>query len=147
MKIVFSGSRDYRFGSLEETNINNLMDLLYSKYLNLDIHVGDCTGVDSIILNWYNNHQLNNTITIYFADKNKFSVYNGSKILCSDWKIDGLAAGPIRNKTMLSCNPDMVILIHHSLNTSKGTLNMSKISKSIKIRLLFNPATDILATI
>lgn len=48
----------------------------------------------------------------------------------ADWKTYGRAAGPIRNRQMLTCGqPDLVLAFHDALEISKGTANMVKIAR------------------
>lgn len=43
----------------------------------------------------------------------------------ADWAAYGRAAGPIRNKQMLTeGQPDLVVAFHDDLESSKGTMNM-----------------------
>lgn len=41
----------------------------------------------------------------------------------ANWDTYGKSAGPIRNREMLDCKPDLVIGFHRSIWTSKGTLD------------------------
>lgn len=41
----------------------------------------------------------------------------------ADWEKYGRAAGPIRNREMLSLCPDLVLAFHDDLNPSRGTKN------------------------
>lgn len=46
------------------------------------------------------------------------------------WERFGRAAGPIRNRAMLThCHPDLVIYFHHNLAASKGTRDMTELAR------------------
>ena len=52
----------------------------------------------------------------------------------ADWEQYGRAAGPIRNKEMLTeGKPDLVLAFHENIEKSKGTKNMIKIAQKAGI--------------
>lgn len=53
-----------------------------------------------------------------------------------DWLKYGKGAGPVRNRLMLSQNPDLVIAFHNDLNQSRGTLNCIKQARTKKRRII-----------
>lgn len=52
------------------------------------------------------------------------------------WEFYGKAAGPIRNKAMLSENPEAVFAFHNDIVNSKGTKNMIKQAEEAGIKLI-----------
>lgn len=48
----------------------------------------------------------------------------------AEWKRYGRAAGPIRNRAMLSYRPDLVLAFHPDLNESRGTRDMVNQAKN-----------------
>ncbi len=57
----------------------------------------------------------------------------------AEWSKLGLAAGPVRNKTMLyDANPDIVYAFHSDIEQSKGTKNMVKQAqkKGVKVVII-----------
>jgi hypothetical protein len=66
-----------------------------------------------------------------------------SEIECpAKWEEHGKAAGPIRNRQMLTHKPAMVIAFHNDIQKSKGTKDMITAAKDagIPIRLVSTPA-------
>jgi hypothetical protein len=52
------------------------------------------------------------------------------KVFSANWEKHGLAAGPIRNRQMLTeGKPDLVIAFHENIEKSKGTKNMLELAK------------------
>lgn len=52
----------------------------------------------------------------------------------ADWKRYGRAAGPVRNREMLTKGkPDRVIAFHKDITRSKGTLDMMRVAHKSKI--------------
>lgn len=61
----------------------------------------------------------------------EIAVYLDIKQTCclADWETHGLAAGPIRNRYMLTYKPDLVIAFHDNIDKSKGTKDMVKAAR------------------
>lgn len=55
----------------------------------------------------------------------------------ADWRHLGNAAGPVRNRSMLARNPDLVLAFHHNLAESRGTADMVRIARAagVEVRL------------
>lgn len=51
----------------------------------------------------------------------------------ADWDNHGRAAGPIRNVKMLAAKPDHVIAFHDSIESSKGTGHMIRITRAAEV--------------
>ncbi len=51
----------------------------------------------------------------------------------ADWVNLGRAAGPIRNRSMLARDPDLVLAFHENLDRSKGTADMIRIAREIQV--------------
>lgn len=57
----------------------------------------------------------------------------------ANWAKHGKAAGPIRNKLMLSLEPDLVLAFHPDLTQSKGTKNMCEQAAQAGVKVhIFN---------
>lgn len=101
-----------------DRNWNNVavMDIYLGAYIDKSfdkIIEGGCKGADVMARNW--------------AIKNGV----GYEEYPADWSQFGSAAGPIRNKKMLSeGKPDFVIAFHNNIQQSSGTKNM--INQSLK---------------
>lgn len=54
----------------------------------------------------------------------------------ADWARMGRAAGPLRNRAMLSRNPDLVLAFHDNLAASKGTLDMVRAAREAEVRVI-----------
>jgi hypothetical protein len=97
MMIVVCGDRFWT----DKTAIENRLKCLNQQE---DVVItGGCRGVDTITNNIAK--KLNLMCVVVDADWNKF----------------GKSAGPIRNRKMLSMNPDLVIAFHNDIESSKGT--------------------------
>lgn len=57
----------------------------------------------------------------------------------ADWAHLGKPAGPMRNITMLSKEPDMVVAFHRSFNASKGTKHMVGIARAAGVQVHIFP--------
>ena len=53
------------------------------------------------------------------------------------WNFHSHGAGPIRNRMMLSLDPDLVIAFHWDLNDSKGTKNCYEQAQKLGIKTAF----------
>jgi len=109
MMVVVCGDRLWNDEKTIETRLN---------LLNPQEHVivtGGCRGADTIA----------NTV----AKKLKFMTV----VIDADWKQFGRSAGPIRNRKMLSMNPDLVLAFHNDFDNSKGTRDCVTEAKRRKI--------------
>ncbi len=79
--------------------------------------MGDCSGVDRLVVNYCIERRIPYTI---FEAKD-------------DWKVYGLAAGPMRNERMIKGTR---WLIAFPDKDSRGTVNAIKIAKRLKINHL-----------
>lgn len=110
MKILVCGDRTWSFPEI----IRKTLDL-YKTLHEIEIIEGDCTGADRIAGQWAQQHQV--PLHVYPADWSK-----------------GLAAGPIRNRQMLTeGQPDLVLAFHDHIVQSKGTKNMVTQAQKAKI--------------
>jgi hypothetical protein len=55
--------------------------------------------------------------------------------LWANWERDGKAAGPIRNRKMLSMKPDLVLAFHEDLSKSKGTADTVREAQRLGIKV------------
>lgn len=109
MRIIFCGDRNWVDRVVIEDVIKSLPE-------NTTVITGDCRGADTIARDLSRKHGL---IT---------DVYR------ANWYAFGKSAGPIRNLEMLEQGqPDMVYAFHDNVHRSKGTKNMIKLSKNLKI--------------
>ena len=99
MRYIICGDRNWK----EELVIS-----LYIHHLPRDSYIitGGCRGADNMA--------------------NSARLRNGMKgeVCKADWTKYGNSAGPIRNKHMLSLNPDLVVAFHDDIENSKGTKDM-----------------------
>lgn len=62
----------------------------------------------------------------------------------ADWATYGRAAGPIRNKQMLTeGQPDLVVAFHDDLENSKGTMNMISQARKAGVPVQIHPKETI----
>lgn len=119
MRILVCGGRDY----LDYITLSKTLDELVSKAADIDDVVviqGGATGAD-------------------FLAKVYCYCHNGgwSGLRCdeykADWKTNGKAAGPIRNKRMLvEGEPDLVV----ACKGGRGTANMVQLAKDAGVEVL-----------
>ncbi|MBK1973014.1 DUF2493 domain-containing protein [Campylobacter sp. TTU-622] len=116
MKLLVCGGRDYK----DIERFNKEMDNIFSLYQNqIDTIIeGGASGADNMAKN--------------YALKNKINLIE----VKANWQHFGKAAGPIRNKKMLSMldNNDCVLAFWNGI--SKGTKNMIKIAKDKNITVI-----------
>lgn len=104
MKIIVCGGRDYENFEVVES----ILDKIHKKHVISTLIEGGCRGADSLAAIWANNNGVN-------------------RITChANWQFHGNKAGPIRNKFMLSLNPDGII----AFGGGKGTGNMLHLARS-----------------
>jgi len=103
MKFLVTGSRNWINGKVIEKRLNKL------SYKDILIH-GDAKGADRIAAKIWHEMWGEGYTRPYPAE----------------WAKYGKSAGPIRNRQMLSENPDieLVIAFNENISVSKGTLNM-----------------------
>lgn len=87
------------------------LDIVLTAFLRqspkLQIITGECRGVDTFAAQWARDNNV------------------PYKIFPADWRKFGRAAGPIRNKQMLTeGKPDLVVACHPDLTNSECTRNM-----------------------
>lgn len=104
----FSGSRDF-------TNYEYVSNVIkhYLPYIT-KIHVGDAKGVDSLVVRFCSENNIN--YQIFKADWNKY----------------GKGAGPIRNRELINGTS---ILIAFPSNNSKGTISAINIANELNINV------------
>lgn len=109
MRVLVCGGRDYKdYQKVEET-----LDTIKKDNNILEIIHGDATGADSCAKMWA------------IANKQPQHSYP------AEWEVYGKPAGMIRNRAMLSLNPDLVI----AFPGGKGTANMVKIAREANIEV------------
>lgn len=109
-RIIIAGSRTWA----DSAPINELVHQL-DKHNDVII-TGGATGVDSIA------HAI--ALGLGFE----------TMVFTADWKKHGRAAGPIRNKDMLTIGkPDKIFVFHNDLKNSKGTRNLALQAIGMKI--------------
>lgn len=106
-KVLVCGGRDYQnrdilFRILDASNADRPIDLI--------IH-GAARGADSLAQAWADNRGVR---CLQFP---------------ADWKTDGKAAGPIRNRRMLLEGPDLVL----AFPGGKGTADMKKQARKMGV--------------
>lgn len=119
--LLVTGDRNYNNLSLikkffEEEIINTYSHNQY------DFVHGGCRGAD--------------LLTAEVAERFGYELLGKS----ADWQKYGRAAGPIRNKEMVSMLPAVVMIFHNDLINSKGTKNcLIELGKMIKNNPNYNP--------
>ena len=111
--LIVSGDRNYNnIDVINDTFVNISKTYLPTEYTFIN---GGCKGAD--------------LLTEKIAKK-----YNYKSIkFPADWKKYGLGAGPIRNAEMLKLNPELVLIFHDNLSSSKGTRNfITQLYKKMK---------------
>ncbi|EKQ0671028.1 DUF2493 domain-containing protein [Campylobacter novaezeelandiae] len=114
MKLLVCGGRDYK----DIERFDKEMDNIFSLYQIDTIIEGGASGADNMAKN--------------YALKNKIKLIE----VKADWQHFGKAAGPIRNKKMLSMldNNDCVLAFWNGI--SKGTKNMIEIARNKNIKVI-----------
>jgi len=97
MKVAFSGDRNW-------TDVESVRKRMTLLPLDTEIICGDARGLDTIVYN--------------IAKEIGFKI-NGPHY--ANWRLYGRSAGPIRNRVMLDCGPDLLVAYHPDLESSKGT--------------------------
>jgi hypothetical protein len=113
MKIAFTGGRNYN----NKERVYQLMNTLSAILKDYSVIVGDATGLDSLVVEYCKEHNIEHTV--YYAN----------------WKKYKQAAGPIRNKEMAELNPFMLI----AFPGGKGTANMVSECQKRNITVYFAP--------
>ncbi len=99
--IVVSGDRNYQDIKVIENTFNDISKTYPTDEYQF-IH-GGCKGADLLA---------NSVAKMYNYNTIEFK---------ADWGKYGLGAGPIRNSEMLKMNPELVLIFHNNLESSKGT--------------------------
>lgn len=106
LTIAVSGSRSMRNADV----VWPLLDERAIYYLTLGYelhwHFGEAQGVDALALLWARERQSAADRTIYFASLEMFASFQSADarehiVPAADWRVEGYAAGPIRNGAML----------------------------------------------
>src|SRR5258706_16173814 len=107
MKVLVCGDRNWS----DSYAVSRELDALKTAYPDLVIIEGCARGADSMAEDW--------------------AAYHGVETHHhpADWEKFGKAAGPIRNREMLTEKPDFVIAFHSNLPMSKGTKHMVNIAR------------------
>lgn len=122
MRIIICGSRYWT----DKESIFEIISWLKSVYShNLIIIHGGAKGADTIAGSIA--AKLNIPVEVYPAN----------------WNKHGRAAGPIRNREMLSKGADLVVGFTYSLDDSKGTANMINLAKQAGVSTLVFGGGDI----
>jgi hypothetical protein len=109
--IGITGDRNYNNSDVITNTFVYIQSILPNDKYNV-IH-GDCEGADKMAGK--------------IASTYGYSVTSKP----ADWKKFGDAAGPIRNKEMLSLLPSVILIFHDNLKQSKGTANYLKLALSM----------------
>jgi len=109
MRVLVCGGREFFDRELLH---KILVDFIDEKDFN--IISGGATGADTLAVKWAQAHNV------------------PFKVFPADWKSDGRAAGPIRNKRMLEeGSPDIVI----AFPGGKGTQNMIRQARNARVKV------------
>lgn len=99
MKVLVCGSRKYQKWSV----VLDVLDRLLAGESQIHVIEGGAKGADFLARRW--------AVT-------RKQPYTEIK---AEWKLHGLAAGPIRNRQMLDLKPDLVVAFHDDLGLGVGT--------------------------
>lgn len=116
MKIVVCGDRNWNDYATVEFVLDDILDsCLDEEFVVIE---GGARGADQMAAFWAASR-----------------VQSGVERVCvpADWKNQHRAAGPIRNKKMLSLKPDLVVAFHLNIDKSKGTKNMLRASEKANV--------------
>ena len=106
MKVLVCGGRNYSDAGRVEMELDRVST---AKPITLLVH-GGATGADQCAELWACRNGIH---TAKFAIERRV------------WKRHGKAAGPMRNRLMLCCNPDLVL----AFPGGRGTANMVKLAR------------------
>jgi len=111
MRVLVCGDRNW-------TNYKRICQVLATLDIDTIIH-GNADGVDKLAGRYALEHHIK-------IDKPPTEAYPFGGYPAA-WGTFGKAAGPIRNKQMLTeVKPDLVVALHNYIENSKGTANMLK---------------------
>jgi hypothetical protein len=116
MKILITGDREYKNLEVIKTSFALFeCDVKNSDVIHGDVIHGDARGADKLA-----------------GEYAKLLGYNVIA-MPADWNKHHRSAGPIRNLEMIEQNPDIVLIFHDDLKSSKGTLHcVTSILKKIE---------------
>lgn len=110
MKVIVCGDRNW-------TDFDTIYNRLKILPKDTIIVHGGCRGADAL------------------AEEACHSLALRSMEFPAHWHLYGRAAGPIRNKCMLTEKPDLVIAFHSNIEESKGTANMIGLAGKANINI------------
>lgn len=111
MKVLICGSRDITDKDYVYMNLNKL----YMNY-NIDLIItGGASGVDTLAVQWADEHDI------------------PSKIFPANWSLHGKSAGSIRNQQMIDLEPDLVV----AFPGGKGTEDMVQRAMDNRVSVIF----------
>lgn len=112
-KVLVCGGRDYK----DRDKIYHVLDAQLAKIGDKMLLInGGAPGADTIAREWAVDRKVDH-LTLY-----------------AKWDRFGRAAGPIRNRRMAKKGPRLVLAFHEDLNRSKGTKDMVRRSRDMKIK-------------
>lgn len=94
------------------------LDLITRDQFDVMIIEGCARGADAMAEDWWRRH--------VWSPKQIIQIDHHP----ADWGQYGKAAGPIRNREMLNCEPDLIVAFHSNIENSKGTKDMVTIGKN-----------------
>ena len=115
MKILVCGDRNWDNQDLVNAVLDRWLAKAQKSGRKLEIIEGEAHGADTCGRVWAETRKV------------KFHPYPAA------WHLYGKSAGPIRNRKMLSSQPNLVIAFHNDIENSKGTKHMVRIAKKAGI--------------
>lgn len=112
MKLIVCGGRHYKNKEFVYTVLNEL----HKDHKTTMIVAGDATGADSLAINWAKDNNID------------------YKIYVALWDIHGKAAGPIRNKLMITEHLDADFLL--AFPGGNGTMNAIRTAKENNVPVI-----------
>ena len=110
MKIIVCGGRDYE----DYETLTRVLDGVHQRNTVTMLIEGGAKGADAHAATWADNNGI-------------------PRVTCNaNWKYHGKKAGPVRNKVMLSLNPDGVVAFPGGI----GTAGMIELAKAAGVKVL-----------
>jgi hypothetical protein len=113
-KVLVCGARDYS----DKDKVYHILDAVLARVGPwMMLVAGGARGADELARRWAVDRGVDH------------------QILYAKWPVHGKAAGPIRNRRMLSKKPKEVHAFHQNIKESKGTADMVKIARSSGVKV------------
>lgn len=149
-RIAVSGSRGITDAAFVAKVLDGVVIPRVCDGMEVELHLGDAAGVDQLALEWARERGIGRLI--YFASRphyekwlqeggaQQFEVEGGT--LVSDWTVDGLKAGHLRNHAMIKgCN--LLVAVWDGASRGTNGAIRSALSQLVKSETHFYPSGSI----